>query len=649
MIDAPYTAERTVPLRALVVDDTVTNRQILQVFLKKLGFLVELAANGVQAIEVFERTRPDLVLMDVMMPVMDGYEATRRIKTLSGERWVPVIFLSALDKEENLVAGLNAGGDDYLPKPINFVVLDAKLRSVRRALLLQKALEENRRRTQAITDNMLDGIVTIDEQGVVQSVNPAVLRMFGYTGEELIGGNVNRLMAEPQRSEHDGYLRRYIETGEAHIIGKGGRESVGQRRDGSIFPLELGVTELWVDDKRYFVGIIRDITERAEAQRRLRDALELNQGIIAAAPYGIAAFRPSGECLFANERLGEIIGESRDEFVMQNFRQIASWRSFGITAAAEATLADGGTRCLEVRIRTSAGKLRWLSIVFTTFHRNGQPHLLMMVGDISDRKQAEEQLKSYMRELQQYHDEREAENALAQDIVRRQMERPGLSDAAVHHWLRPAAGFSGDIVAAARAPDGRFYALLADATGHGLAAALSALPVLTVFYGLTERSPPLANIVDELNRQLLATMPAGRFVAAALLSLDARASTAELWLGGMPDVLLLDAEGRVKRRFASPYLPLGIQPMSEEDLQLELASVQLGEQFVLCSDGLIEAAGLGGEAFGHDHLIGCFVGVPAGERLERMRQFFDAFTGGGVPHDDISLLLVDCLTVSDSS
>ena len=85
------------PLKVLVVDDTETNRMILTVFLRRLGHNVVLAEDGAQAVAAFEREAPDLVLMDVMMPVMDGYEATRRIKALAGEHWVPVLFVSALD------------------------------------------------------------------------------------------------------------------------------------------------------------------------------------------------------------------------------------------------------------------------------------------------------------------------------------------------------------------------------------------------------------------------------------------------------------------------------------------------------------------------------------------------------------------------
>ena len=99
-------------LKVLTVDDNRTNLQILQVFLKKLGHEAIPADNGEVAVAKYLEERPDLVLMDIMMPVMDGFEATRRIRALPSDRWVPIIFLSALDRDENLVGGLEAGGDD---------------------------------------------------------------------------------------------------------------------------------------------------------------------------------------------------------------------------------------------------------------------------------------------------------------------------------------------------------------------------------------------------------------------------------------------------------------------------------------------------------------------------------------------------------
>ena len=150
-------------IKVLAVDDNRTNLHILQVFLKKLGHDVVLAENGEEAVRKFESESPDLVLLDIMMPVMDGFEAARRIKAMTRDRWTQVIFLSALNRDENLVEGLDAGADDYLTKPINFVVLEAKLRSMQRSLALQQQSIESLRRVQTISDNVLDAIITSDE------------------------------------------------------------------------------------------------------------------------------------------------------------------------------------------------------------------------------------------------------------------------------------------------------------------------------------------------------------------------------------------------------------------------------------------------------------------------------------------------------
>jgi PAS domain S-box-containing protein len=505
------------PLRVLVVDDTATNRQILQVFLRKLGFEVETRDDGAQAVARFAEAHYDLVLMDVMMPVMDGYEATRQIKAMCGDRWVPVIFLSALDKEENLVAGLDAGGDDYLPKPINFVILDAKLRSLKRSLRLQQTLEDHRRRTQAITDNVLDAIITIDERGVIETVNHAAERMFGYRQEELVGSNVSSLMPEPYRSAHDDYLAAYVGGGPSHIIGIGQRQVDGLRKDGSTFPLELGVSEMMFEGRRLFIGVLRDIAQRKLAERQLQD---------------------------------------------------------------------------------------------------------------------------YLARLQAYRNEREAENVLARGIIDRQMHRPGLLDPQLTYWFVPAYNFRGDIVAAARSSDGKLYVLLADATGHGLSAAISVVPVLTAFYALVEQCYSLGFIAHELNRHLIATLPAERFVAASLMCLDPNADYVEVWQGGTPDILQLDAAGSVKRRVMSSHMPLGIIDFEGNEELIQRLPVAPGDQFVIYSDGLIESANSAGLAFGTTLFEEALAG-PAAGRLVRIREALVRHAGAETSHDDISLMLVD--------
>jgi serine phosphatase RsbU (regulator of sigma subunit) len=326
-----------------------------------------------------------------MMPVMDGYEATRRIKALCGDQWVPVIFLSALDKDENLVAGLDAGGDDYLPKPVNFTIFEAKLRSLTRTLALRRELDATRR------------------------------------------------------------------------------------------------------------------------------------------------------------------------------------------------------------------------------------------------------------DLQIYYDEREAENTLAAEILEQIMQRPGLSDPRLHYWINSASSFSGDILAATVAVNDRFYVLLADATGHGLAAAISVLPLLTQFYDSAGAGVPIDRIIYRINTQLCAALPTGRFIAAAFACIDPQGGNGELWLGGMPAALVIDAAGKIVNQLDANNLPLGVDYLLQDavtTLRLDCRHPDVA-QLVLYSDGLVEAQNAAGEAFGIERFATALASAPAATRLDAVKDAVNQHLGTHPAHDDISVLLID--------
>jgi len=119
----------------------------------------------------------------------------------------------------------------------------------------------------AVMETAIDGLIVIDEAGTVQSFNPAAERMFGYKAEEVIGQNVRMLMPEPYRGEHDGYLRNYVETGKSKIIGVG-REVPGRRKDGSVFPIELGISPMRVGNRRLFLGMTSDISRKKAIERK---------------------------------------------------------------------------------------------------------------------------------------------------------------------------------------------------------------------------------------------------------------------------------------------------------------------------------------------------------------------------------------------
>lgn len=156
----------------------------------------------------------------------------------------------------------------------------ATIHDITRRKLAEEALQESEARMRAIFDTAVDGIVTISERGIIERINPAAERMFGYAEAEVTGNNVSMLMPAPYHEAHDGYLDHYLQTGEKKIIGIG-REVVGLRKDGTTFPMDLAVGETGQGERRMFTGTVRDISERKQAEeqreRLLRELESANE------------------------------------------------------------------------------------------------------------------------------------------------------------------------------------------------------------------------------------------------------------------------------------------------------------------------------------------------------------------------------------
>lgn len=378
----------TKQLKILVVDDTPTNVKQLEVVARKLGHQVILAEDGLQAIQQYQAEAPDLVFMDIMMPRMDGLTAVQHIRELPAEKWTPIIFFSALDSVQDIVRGLELGGDDYLIKPANLQLMRAKINGYARVL---------------------------------------------------------------------------------------------------------------------------------EMQDKLRD-------------YS---------------------------------RELAVWRG-----------------------------------------------------------EAEQQLE------------------LGRHIINRLVDAKGLRDPMLR-WLNiPAESFSGDLLCAARAPGDLLYAMLCDATGHGLSAALSSLPLTQVFYGMTAKGFPLRAIAEELNQKLKALMPADRFVAATLVAVDVRNQVIEVWNGGNPTALFLATDGSVLKRWESRSPPLGILAPSEFSGATETYKFSCSGDLVLYSDGVIEAEAPDGQRLNMDGLEALLGNARDGERFEALRLGLLDHMQGQQGHDDISCLMI---------
>ena len=130
-------------------------------------------------------------------------------------------------------------------------------------------LEKSQNQLQSIISNVMDGIITINETGEIRGFNPAAEQIFGYSQQEVIGSSLSMLMPEPDRSAHDSYLNKYLKTGQAKILGVRGREVTAVRKNGDAFPMEMSVSEMVLGGQRYFIGIVRDITERKQAEQKI--------------------------------------------------------------------------------------------------------------------------------------------------------------------------------------------------------------------------------------------------------------------------------------------------------------------------------------------------------------------------------------------
>lgn len=207
--------------------------------------------------------------------ILDDYIHLQQIRNRTALQDVSKRFVSA--KRQILLLGLTIAGltitiGYFLRRRLTYMIAMLE-QSGERLSNVNLRLQHRESQERAIRDNVLDAIITIDERGVVQSWNRAAESMFGYQRGEVIGHNISIIVPTPHKEQHDHYLHNYLQTGRARIIGIG-RDVEGQRKDGSVFPLNLGVTEVMLEGRRIFIGILRDISEQKASQEALRRAKE---------------------------------------------------------------------------------------------------------------------------------------------------------------------------------------------------------------------------------------------------------------------------------------------------------------------------------------------------------------------------------------
>lgn len=301
--------------------------------------------------------------------------------------------------------GLAVGGTTDIASIVLFTVIGAALAWLND--LLRQAEGAHRdaaelatgraERLDAIINTTVDGIIVIDSRGRIEAFNRGAERLFGYPEAEVLGRNVNMLMPSPYHEEHDGYLRRYMTTGEARIIGTG-REVAGRRRDGSTFPVHLSVGEMTVGGERKFTGMLHDLTTRVRLEAQLRASEARWRAVIESAVDGIIvidehgrveAFNPAAERLFGYSE-AEVLGQNVDMLMPSPYREEHDQYLSRYIATGRAKIIGIGR---EVTGRRRDGTTFPLHLSVGQVVIEGQRRFTGILHDLTSRVRIEEQLR----------------------------------------------------------------------------------------------------------------------------------------------------------------------------------------------------------------------------------------------------------------
>jgi PAS domain S-box-containing protein len=270
----------------LVVDASTTERRAVRDMLAPLGYRIVGADSTHAALRAVARERFAVIVMDTRRPSLDGYETAKRIREQTGTELTPIIFLTAFGSDEIQKATAYASGAvDFVFTPVLAGVLRAKVSTFVKLVGRTQELEESLERTRAVLDNMVDGVVTVTEEGHIESVNGSALRLLGFHEAELIGEPLDRVIVPSREAE-----------------------TVACRKDGSRFPIEVGVSRMQLGERSFTIGSFRDISGRK--QRVERDGVAFDE-----APFGSVMSSPDGRIERVNHAICAMTGYGEDELL----------------------------------------------------------------------------------------------------------------------------------------------------------------------------------------------------------------------------------------------------------------------------------------------------------------------------------------------
>jgi PAS domain S-box-containing protein len=396
-----------------VIDDDTESANTLQELLVNEGYAVEWEASGKGALDAITAGQPDLVLLNAHLSDTEPFELLAKLKGNPQARDIPVIFITTLDDPETRVKGLESG-DDLIVKPFDVREVLARIERQVTVSKVRMALRESEAQFRSVMESAIDAIISADAEGNIRSWNSAATALFGFTGAEVIGQPIEMIIPERFRQSHEEGIRRVSSGGESHVIGKT-VELAAIRKDGSEFPVELSLATWFLDEKRYYTGIIRDISERKQAEQKFRSVTESAIDAIISADH-------HGEIISWNKAATNILGYTEEEAIGQRLELIIPERFHEAHREGMARFTKTGEahvigNTVELSACTKHGEEVPIELSLSTWTVRDERYYTGIIRDIGERKRAEEALRQSEQALREKTEEMKVKNEELQDTL----------------------------------------------------------------------------------------------------------------------------------------------------------------------------------------------------------------------------------------
>jgi len=259
----------------------------------------------------------------------------------------------------------------------------------------ENALRESEKRYRQVVDTMLDGLAIIGKDRTIKFVNSTLCKIYGFSRDELIGMNAGQMVHPDFHPVFDKFMADLEEIGRFH------GETIDVRKDGTTLHTDVRGAQIRFAGEECFLAVIRDVSDRKQAEEALRTASEISEGILASSPIAIVIYDSEGDCVMANQAAADIVGATVDKLLQQNMHRIESWKKTGLYDVVLSAVEDGERKHLQREITTTFGRQAHFDLHFVPITVGDQPYFLLMYDDITERKQAETEQDKLQAQLQQ--------------------------------------------------------------------------------------------------------------------------------------------------------------------------------------------------------------------------------------------------------